>query len=120
MEQLIVGWLYGANGYDLLFWSVIAFGLGFSLINEIKRVYKMSKYEELKSSFYNGCGHIFLFVVLIESLSFLVGTGGNDLPLSEFPVASALLNIAVSIAHILSFIGSINIADRLNKLIKPI
>ena len=34
MEQLIVGWLYGANGYDLLFWSVVAFGLGLSLINE--------------------------------------------------------------------------------------
>ncbi len=34
MEQLIVGWLYGANGYDLLFWLVVTSGLGISLINE--------------------------------------------------------------------------------------
>ena len=33
MEQLIVGWLYGANGYDLLFWSVVASGFVIYLIN---------------------------------------------------------------------------------------
>jgi len=34
MEQLIVGLFYGASGYDLLLWSVVASGLVFSLINE--------------------------------------------------------------------------------------
>jgi len=34
MEQFLIGLFYGANGYDLLFWSVVILGLGFSLINE--------------------------------------------------------------------------------------
>ena len=34
MEHLMIGLFYGANGHDLLFWSVVASGLVFSLINE--------------------------------------------------------------------------------------
>ena len=32
MEHLMIGLLYGANGYDLLFWFVIALGASICLV----------------------------------------------------------------------------------------
>lgn len=32
MEQLMIGLFYGANGYDLLFWSIVALGASIGLV----------------------------------------------------------------------------------------
>lgn len=37
MEQVLIGMFAGLNGYDLLFWSVVATGLWFSFINEKRK-----------------------------------------------------------------------------------
>ncbi len=90
----------------------------------------MSEYKQLKSIFYNGCGHMFLFIVSIKFLSFLIisDNGGVDKGeqlaelsiLSDYPILSAIIGIVVVIAHTLAFIGSLNIAERLNNMIKPV
>lgn len=81
----------------------------------------MGKYSKFKSDFYNGCGYLFLLVVLVESLGLLIGRGGGgEALLSSSPIVGAIINILLAFVHILALVGSLNIADRLNKAIKPV
>lgn len=122
-------YLAGFNGFDLLLALVIFSGLGFSLINEIRGIRKMSKYEEMKTKLYNGCGHVFLFIVSIKFLGFLIdsengGSNGEKLSdlsiLGDYPILSGIIALVVVTTHVLAFIGSLNIAERLNNMIKPV